>query len=884
MTTNQRLLVMSALLVAFAFSMPVGLYAKEQQPWDMGDGIDPEQLAAAKGQTGDPEEDDGEEEVEEDIGELQKPASQWPKGNYFLIGPHSKQGEEGSNRPHGFQLGPTGLCGEPYGRNLWITYIIAGSPADGKVMPADIVYGVNGKDFPEVGKDVRYYFANAITEAETREAGGKLVLHIRRKGELIEVPIQLQVMGSYSSTTPWNCEKSKNIALRAEEYMLKRLRPEKGLPQAGSCVFDPFYDGLLFLMATGDPKVQGLVRRQIKDISEEIKRGTLPGNQGWTYCYIKMIFGEYYHLTGDPSVLPLLEKMSKKAGWSPPTGKNTYGLHPHMQMPDTMGALLAYEAGLDVNKEKLWFDLKYLNDKRAEYGYVKYKGYGAMTVEDRQIDAPEEITEKAKANGTYSSMNGKLGTAAALFSMVDGYEKTMEACATRCAYSYSRTQRGHGGVWFNGFWSPIGALHAGPEKAQLFMKGQQWWRELFRHHSGAMWETGNAKGKDDALGTGFAIHWVMHRKRLRMFGAPRSYFCANPPPYLQPALAAHRNRDYALAEKLIRQLLESGQVPAQDKDRTNHFLESIRILKESIELDLTFTEALIQKGNYALANHELGQLEMVVSPDNPRLKAIASALQSSAAPAHVASNTAAKKGPPPKQADGSKGERMARFMADYNSIVNLTKDAKEHEGIRLGRREGDLDYAKYPWDELTKWRMIKGQDVLANPPAGWEKPDFDDSKWKETVELLPRRRKTETDKDVVGGLLYRTSFEIDDVNAFKTLRLRMIAAGMYDLSIYLNGTLVAKGGQLRSYTCDLGPTALACLRKGKNTFAFSVYRGEVKNITRHSAKEATFSFRLEGLAKNAAYALKKKELEKKAIEAKKNTADLTKKKSSEKKN
>ena len=158
-----------------------------------------------------------------------------------------------------------------------------------------------------------------------------------------------------------------------------------------------------------------------------------------------------------------------------------------------MATLLAKEAGLEVNEKKLLFDLKYLYVKRAEFGHMGYHGYGAAPLSRRQIDQPEEIPEEDRKRGTFSAKNGKPAMAAALFSMVEGHENAVELCSRRSVYSYSVTHKGHGGIWFNGFWTPIGAYHAGQEKCAHFMKGQQWWRELYRDHTGSMWQRGNAK-------------------------------------------------------------------------------------------------------------------------------------------------------------------------------------------------------------------------------------------------------------------------------------------------------------------------------------------------------------------------------------------------------
>ena len=219
--------------------------------------------------------------------EFSKSANTWPKGDYVVIDPRSGGG---------MHLGPTGMWGMLLGQNIRVKRIDPGSPADGKVMLDDVIYGTKGNTFP-AEREVIYYLATAITEAETKEAGGKLILDIRRDGKLIQVPIQLRVMGSYSSTTPWNCEKSEKIVAGAEEYMRKGLRPETGLPHNSEYMYGPWNDSVLFLLAAGNPELQGLVRRYILNTIknlEDWKAGGVRGLNfgGWDFAYLKMLFGE----------------------------------------------------------------------------------------------------------------------------------------------------------------------------------------------------------------------------------------------------------------------------------------------------------------------------------------------------------------------------------------------------------------------------------------------------------------------------------------------------------------------------------------------------------------------------------------------------------------
>ena len=149
------------------------------------------------------------------------------------------------------------------------------------------------------------------------------------------------------------------------------------------------------------------------------------------------------------------------------------------------------------------------------------------------------------------SMNGKLGAAAALCKMLDGYQDAVDVSGRHCVYGYNRTRSGHGGMFFNNFWTPVGAWATGEDGFKHFMKGQRWWRELYRRHDGKFDQAGRGY-----KGVSYAIHYVAQKERLRILGAPRSAFGLNCPAGLRPAIAAHNKRDYELCEKLIVKYLD----------------------------------------------------------------------------------------------------------------------------------------------------------------------------------------------------------------------------------------------------------------------------------------------------------------------------------------
>lgn len=839
MKTTKTILIFCVML-AFAFiTAPGALSAQKNEDVEEGTGTDVS----------------NDEELPNGNDQLHRPANTWPKGRFIIITPEQRKLSH---------LGPTGLWGFSFGQNIMVRRVEPGSPAAGKVMPNDVIYAANGKSF-SADRDARFHFANAITESETKQAGGKLVLDILRGGKQVQVHVQLEVMGSFSATSPWNCEKSEKIIANAEDYMRKGLRPESGYPNNDAYMYAPWHDSVLFLMASGNPEMQGLVRRHIRDTLDKLdvwktgaevrNGGGFNTDKGWGIPSIKFLFGEYYHRTGDPSVLPYLEmngfdRATMAAnpdagaqpepfnGWTwPPNEPTRYGLHPHLHMYDTMGTILSKEAGLEVNEKKLLFDLKYLYVKRAEYGHVRYHGYGNFPIETRQTEAPAEVTEEEKKNGGLSPMNGKPPMAAVMFSLVEGYEKAVEICSTRATYSYNKTQGGHGGIWFNGFWTPIGASKAGPEKFQQFMKGQQWCRELYRNRTGAMWQEGNAKGKFDVLGTGFVTHLTVPRKKLRILGAPRSMFGPSAPAYMKEALAAHRNRDYDLAEHLTRQMIAEGTVPIEDKERVDHFLDSVKTLKESVAYDLKFTEGLLAKQNYALASLELSQLEMVVAPNNPRLKAIAKVVESKgdqianeikASKAQIAAaNPLANIGSIKKTAEQNYNKELA-------SIQTLIKDSAAYPAPLLwGRQSPNVFYPVFDKSELTQWSLLTIKS-MQEAPQGWETMAFDDASWKKATFVSRLQGESYS--------LLRTSFEVKDVNAFKSLRFRSMANNHRNMTIYLNGEVVAIAADVpRQMTYDLFPSVLELLKPGKNVLAISIEKG---------AGKENFAFRLDGLKKD----------------------------------
>ncbi len=129
---------------------------------------------------------------------------------------------------HDWNLGPTGARGWIFcdklvtsdARQILITTIATGSPADGVVAVGDVILGVEGKPF---AYDPRTEMGKAITNAESEVGAGKLVLTRWRNGQSDEVVLTLPVLGSYSPTSPYQCPKSTRILEQGCKQLAERM-------------------------------------------------------------------------------------------------------------------------------------------------------------------------------------------------------------------------------------------------------------------------------------------------------------------------------------------------------------------------------------------------------------------------------------------------------------------------------------------------------------------------------------------------------------------------------------------------------------------------------------------------------------------------------------
>ena len=376
-----------------------------------------------------------------------------------------------------WNLGPTGARGWMFSdklvttdaRQIAITAVDQGSPADGVLAVGDVLLGAGGKVF---SFDPRTELGRAITSAETEAGGGKLALTRWRAGKSEDVVVKLPVMGAFSATAPFDCPKSRRIfeqgikALAARVAAPDYAKKTDGIPRSLNA---------LALLASGDAAYLPLVKREAQWAADFSTKGY----STWYYGYVMMLLAEYITATGDQSVLPGLRRLALEAAngqsavgsWGPgfakPDGRlGGYGMMNAPGLPLTIGLVMARDAGVKDEEVAKAIEMS----ARLMRFYI---GKGAVPYGDHP--AWTETHED----------NGKCGMAAVLFQRL-GEAKGAEYF-TRMAVASHGAERdcGHTGNFFNMTWSLPAIGQAGPQATGAWMREfGAWYHDLARRWDG----------------------------------------------------------------------------------------------------------------------------------------------------------------------------------------------------------------------------------------------------------------------------------------------------------------------------------------------------------------------------------------------------------------
>jgi len=436
-----------------------------------------------------------------------------------------------ANAEHDWNLGPTGLRGWMFcdrlvttdARQVLITSVDPGSPADGIIAVGDVLLGAGGKPF---SFDPRTELGRAITIAETESGAGKLALTRWRAGQTEEVTLTLTVLGSYSTTAPYDCPKSERIREQGLRVLAERIANANDAGQQ-----DPIPRSLnaLALLAGGDAAHAALLKRE----AEWAAGFTARDFKTWHYGYVMIFLAEYITATSDTSVLPGLRRLALEAAdgqsgvgswghtFALPDGRlRGYGMMNSPGLPLTIGLALARDAGVKDDEVAQAIEL---STRLLRF----YTGKGAVPYGDHP--AWTETHED----------NGKCGMAAVLFNHL-GEERSANYF-TRMAVASHGGERdcGHTGNYFNLLWSLPAIGQAGPQATGAWMtEFGAWYHDLARRWDGTFSHQGPPEPNHDSYhgwdATGaYLLGYALPLKKVTLTGKL--------PSQLQPLTAEEAN-------------------------------------------------------------------------------------------------------------------------------------------------------------------------------------------------------------------------------------------------------------------------------------------------------------------------------------------------------
>jgi len=374
------------------------------------------------------------------------------------------------DKAHDWTLGPTGARGWVWGwmghttdaRQILVTDVAKGSPADGVLEKGDVILGVGGKPF---ASDARIAFAHAITRAETEKAGGVLRLIRWRAGRTDNVELKLRVMGTYSDTAPYDCAKSRRVFELACQAIAKKPLDRVSIPNDMNA---------LALLASGRPEYKKLVA----DYAHMVAAHQPGGYVSWHYGYCTLFLAEYALATRDKAVMPGLRRLaldiargqSGVGTWghrfARPDGLlNGYGAMNQPGIPLTIAMVLAREAGV---KDP---DLDRAIAKAARF-LRWYVNKGAIPYGDH-------------APWPWHDDNGKCSSAAVLFDLL-GDREAATFFAKMATAAHAERESGHTGDFFNVLWALPGVSRCGPNAVAAYFKEQAWYYDLARGWDGTV--------------------------------------------------------------------------------------------------------------------------------------------------------------------------------------------------------------------------------------------------------------------------------------------------------------------------------------------------------------------------------------------------------------
>ncbi|MBK7642945.1 MAG: hypothetical protein IPJ19_07825 [Planctomycetes bacterium] len=375
---------------------------------------------------------------------------------------------------HDWTLGPTGARGwiaaqqltTLDARQILVTAVEKGSPADGVLEVGDVILGLGDKPFTS---DARRVLGKAITRAEAGEGRGLLALLRWRKGK----------RGARRCTSRCSAATRRRRRKTARNPSASS-KAAKYLGQHGLGEGLVAEVNALALLATGKPEYLDEVKSLAHTLGDpKLKLDLREGMCAWDWGATNLFLSQYLLATGDKYVLPAIREYSHALS----QGQSQVGLWGHgMVVPGSEWGLGGYGA---VNQVGLscWLSLILAQQcgvdddvvtqavARSQRFFAFYVGKGSIPYGDH---APFHFLH---------DNNGKNAMAALAFDWLD------EAPATRffasmSAAAYDERELGHTGNYFGYLWGPLGVARAGEQALAAHLAEQRWFYDLARRWDG----------------------------------------------------------------------------------------------------------------------------------------------------------------------------------------------------------------------------------------------------------------------------------------------------------------------------------------------------------------------------------------------------------------
>jgi hypothetical protein len=445
-----------------------------------------------------------------------------------------------------WSLGPTGIVGVWAGGfggdQFLVQTVLPGSPAVGKLLPGDVLLGLNGTPF-KPGGHLGVLFGNAIIEAEKEENGGKLALSVWRDrnyvkrnatldtdrvnleevfkaaedgdalydwkaaeekkadtarqkfdefpidGFTLDVELKLRTFPAYADTAPFDCPKTMAILEDAWKVLEKKFIKDPKDPRSGRGGTTE----ALALLASGKPEHRKLLYEWVR--SPHCKQWQ-PGFAGsidmmkpsggkitWTVGFVGLPCAIYYDCTGDEYVLPALKEWAVKTAMGQ-SGGGTWGhtfAWPTFNGGKLHGSNPGY-GGLNCAGVHCFFLLALAKKHGIEHPEIDAAIERSHRFFGSFVDQGAIGYGDHPAADTDDSNGKNAGTAFAMKLIGDKY--AAKYFATMSAHASFTARGGHGHDWHTN-WSCWAASLVGDEARIAAERNMRWRRTLCRRHDGS---------------------------------------------------------------------------------------------------------------------------------------------------------------------------------------------------------------------------------------------------------------------------------------------------------------------------------------------------------------------------------------------------------------